>query len=125
MPDHRKKLGDFGEQVALAYLTRQGYTLVARQWRCPAGEIDLLMRDRSGLVFVEVRTRRGEGASIPEESIGRAKQARLSALAYAYLEATGAPADLVWRIDVVAVEIDRSGRVAHVRHIRDAIEEGR
>ena len=124
MPDRRRKLGDFGEQVALAYLTRQGYALVARQWRCPAGEIDLLMRDRTGLVFVEVRTRRGERAGSPEESIGRAKQARLSALAYAYLESIGAPAELVWRIDVVAVEIDRSGRVAQVRHIQNAIEEG-
>jgi putative endonuclease len=123
MSDRRKKLGDFGEQVALAYLTRQGYALIARQWRCPVGEIDLLMRDRAGLVFVEVRTRRGQGASIPEESIGRAKQARLSALAYTYLESTGAPANLAWRIDVVAVEIDHSGRVANVRHIQDAIEE--
>ena len=50
MADQRKKLGDFGEQVALAHLTRQGYRLIARQWRCPAGEIDLLMRDGATLV---------------------------------------------------------------------------
>ena len=58
-----------------------------------------------------------------EESIGRVKQAKLIALAYAYLEATGAPSDLPWRIDVVAINIDRAGRVARLRHIRDAVEE--
>jgi putative endonuclease len=123
MSDLRKKLGDFGEQVATAYLTRQGYALIARQWRCAAGEIDLLMRDGATLVFVEVRTRRGDHAGAAEESVGRGKQARLSTLAYTYLEERSTPADQLWRIDVVAVDIDRSGRVAGVRHIRDAIEE--
>ena len=123
MSDLRKKLGDFGEQVALAHLTRRGYRLVARQWRCAAGEIDLLMRDGATLVFVEVRTRRGERAGAPEESVGRGKRARLSALAYTYLEQSGAPPDALWRIDVVAVDVERSGRVGGVRHIRDAVEE--
>jgi putative endonuclease len=123
MSDLRKKLGDFGEQVATAHLMRQGYALVARQWRCAAGEIDLLMRDGATLVFVEVRTRRGDRAGAAEESVGRSKQAKLSALAYTYLEERGTPADQLWRIDVVAVDIDRSGRVAGLRHIRDAIEE--
>lgn len=123
MPDRRKKLGDFGEQVATAHLMRQGYALIARQWRCAAGEIDLLMRDGATLVFVEVRTRRGGQAGAAEESVGRGKQARLGALAYTYLAEHGTPADEPWRIDVVAVDIDRSGRVVGVRHIRNAIEE--
>ena len=123
MADTRKKLGDFGEQAAAAYLTRQGYREVARKWRCAAGEIDLLMRDGAALVFVEVRTRRG-GAGRAEESVGPAKRARLAALAYTYLDAAAAPADLPWRIDVVAVDVDRSGRIARINHIRDAVEEG-
>ena len=123
MPHQRTKLGDFGEQAAAAHLARRGYELVARKWRCAAGEIDLLMRDGSTLVFVEVRTRRGDRLGAAEESVGRAKQAKLIALAYAYLEMTGAPNDLAWRIDVVALNIDRAGRVARLRHIRDAVEE--
>ncbi|MBK9710826.1 MAG: YraN family protein [Kouleothrix sp.] len=123
MADLRKKLGDFGEQAAAAYLIRQGYAEVGRKWRCSAGEIDLLMRDGAALVFVEVRTRRGDEMGSAEESVGRAKQARLIALAYAYLDATAAPRDLIWRIDVVAVDIDRSGRIARLNHIRDAVEE--
>ena len=74
MRDIRRKLGDFGEQAAAAHLLRQGYALVARKWRCPAGEIDLLMRDGATLVFVEVRTRRGELVGLAEESVGRTKR---------------------------------------------------
>jgi len=123
MPDLRKNLGDFGEQAAAAHLIKRGYALLVRKWRCPAGEIDLLMRDGSTLVFVEVRTRRGDRSGAAEESVGRAKQAKLIALAYAYLEAAGTPDNVPWRIDVVALDIDRAGRVARLRHIRDAVEE--
>jgi len=128
MPDLRKKLGDFGEQAAAAYLTRQGYQLLARKWRNTnrrdgaAGELDLVMRDAATLVFVEVRTRRGP-PGMAEESIGRGKQARLIALAYAYLEAVAAPEDALWRIDVVALDVDRAGRVVRIEHIRNAVEE--
>jgi putative endonuclease len=123
MPDQRRKLGDFGEQVAAAHLTRQGYQVLARKWRYAGGELDLVLRDGATLVFVEVRTRRGDSAGSAEASVGRSKQERLIALAYAYLEATGAPEHSAWRIDVVAIDIDRSGRVARLRHIRDAVEE--
>ena len=134
MPDLRKKLGDFGEQSAAAHLIRQGYELVARNWRGPSraqggpgGELDLVLRDGATLVFVEVRTRRipggGPGSAAGEESVGSRKQARLVALAYAYLEATAVPDDTPWRIDVVALDIDHAGRIAGLRHIRDAVEE--
>jgi putative endonuclease len=129
MPDVRKKLGDFGEQAAAAYLLRQGYVLLERKWRnanggkgFPGGEIDLVLRDGPALVFVEVRTRRGP-AGVAEESVGRGKRARLASLAYAYLEAAAVPPDVPWRIDVVALDIDRAGRVARLEHIRDAVEE--
>jgi putative endonuclease len=134
MPDLRKRLGDFGEQAAAAHLIRQGYELVARNWRGPTraqggpgGELDLVLRDGVALVFVEVRTRRIRGVvqeSVgAEESVGPSKRARLVALAYAYLEAMAVPADTAWRIDVVALDVDRAGRIAGLRHIRDAVEE--
>jgi putative endonuclease len=129
MPDLRKKLGDFGEQATATHLAKQGYELLARKWRNPGngmgvrgGELDLVMRDGPTLVFVEVRTRRSGPMGSAEESVGRAKQERLIALAYAYLEATATPAQ-AWRIDVVALDVDRSGRIARLHHIRNAIEE--
>jgi putative endonuclease len=122
MPDLRKKLGDFGEQVAATHLLKQGYALLARKWRGAGGELDLVLREGATFVFVEVRTRRGP-AGMAEESIGRVKRDRLTALAYAYIEAAGVPDDTPWRIDVVALDIDSTGRIARLAHIRDAVEE--
>src|SRR5262245_6438820 len=111
----RKQLGAFGERVAAGYLERLGYRVVVRNWRCAAGELDLVADDAGTLVFVEVRTRRGvPGAAA--ESVGAAKQARLAGLAYAYLEELGTSAESPWRIDVVAVELDATGRVAQLHH---------
>ncbi|HEU5014598.1 MAG TPA: YraN family protein [Roseiflexaceae bacterium] len=122
MAHDRKKLGNFGEQAAASYLARQGYAIMERQWRGPGGELDLVARDGAVLVFVEVRTRRGDTAGAAEESVGRTKQSRLVNLAYAYLEAHALAPDSEWRIDVVAVAVDHGGRVARLSHIPYAVE---
>jgi putative endonuclease len=118
----RRRLGNFGEAAAAAYLTRQGYALLARQWRCAAGEIDLIAQQDDTLVFVEVRTRRGSTRGTPEESVTASKQARLIALAYTYLAEHAPDEAQPWRIDVVAVEVDRSGRISRLEHLPNAIE---
>jgi putative endonuclease len=123
MPSPRGDLGRLGEDYAAAHLRQAGYTIIARNWRSPAGELDLVAQQGGQLVFVEVRARRA-GATSPEESVGRAKAARLRALAYAYLEAAGVGATAVWRIDVIALEIDRAGRVVRLEQIEHAVEEG-
>jgi putative endonuclease len=122
----RRRLGDFGENVATAHLKRQGYTILARNWRCQLGEIDLIAQAQGDLVFVEVRTRRSRTHGSPEESITKTKQQRLIALAYAYLEAHQLDNDatLAWRIDVVAIDIDHTGRIIRLNHIPYAIEAG-
>lgn len=124
MPDTRRALGTFGESVATAYLVRQGYTIVVRGWRCPRGEIDIVAQHDNELVFVEVRTKRGTAHGTPEESITPAKQARLGALALAYLDAHGIYADSRWRVDVIAVVVDHAGRVARLTQIEHAVGEG-
>jgi putative endonuclease len=118
----RRRLGNFGEAAAAAHLAQQGYELLERQWHISTGEIDLIARHDGQLVFVEVRTRSSSSYGSPEESITAAKQARLIALAYAYLEAHGLH-DAAWRIDVIAVEVDqRSGRINRLAHIVNAVE---
>lgn len=119
--DRRRALGGFGESAAAAHLSRRGMALVARNWRCPLGEIDLVAREGDQLVFVEVRARRGE-AIAPEETIGPAKARRLAALALVYLQAAGLPEHTPWRIDLVAVVVDAAGRVSRLSHIESAIE---
>jgi putative endonuclease len=117
--DDRRRLGQRGEDLAARHLAARGYEIVTRNWRCEAGELDLVARDGDALVFVEVRTRRGEALGTPEESVTPAKQARLIVLAEAYVQAHDWLGD--WRIDVVAVEMDRRGRLLRVEQYENAV----
>ncbi|MFQ5611396.1 MAG: YraN family protein [Anaerolineae bacterium] len=121
---HRKqRTGRRGEDLAVDYLRRQGYEIVVRNWRCRAGEMDIVARQGQMLVFVEVRARRSRRLGTPEESITPAKQARLIEVAQSYLQETGSEA-APWRIDVVAVLLDERGQAARLNHIEYAVGEG-
>ncbi len=120
MGDYKRELGRRGEEIAAAYLREQGYFILARNWRCPAGELDIVAREGETLAFVEVRARRGDRFGTPEESITPAKQAKLVELAQTYLQENGL-ADENWRIDVVALEMDQRGRVNRLNLIRNAV----
>jgi putative endonuclease len=122
MTNARHSLGKRGEQYAAQYLADRGYAIRTRNWRCPVGEIDLVTEHEGQVVFVEVRTRRGNRLGTPEESITPAKRARLIAAAQTYLDEQG-QADRDWRIDVVAIEIGSQGEVRRCTLIENAIEE--
>lgn len=111
--DARRQVGQDGEQRAVDYLKRQGYKIVARNWRNSQGELDIVATVGSELVFVEVRTLESPHFGMPEESVGWRKQRQLAHLAAAYLQHTKHDGD--WRIDVIA--IDRDG----LRHIQNAV----
>ena len=118
----RRRLGAFGERVGAAHLEAQGYRILERNWRCREGEIDIVATIGDCLVFVEVRTRRGQERGSALESVGRVKGARLAVLAQAYCqERPGLPADR--RIDVIAVELSPSGRLLGIQHIENAVGE--
>jgi putative endonuclease len=86
---------------------------VARNWRRPEGELDIVADDRGTCVFVEVRSRTGEQQGHPLESITPHKRARVIRAARLYLEAE-APAASGFRFDVVAVTFDPEGRLEPV-----------
>ncbi len=117
--DDRGGLGRHGEELAAQFLATRGYEILERNWRCAAGELDLVARDGPCLAFVEVRTRRGQQLGSPEESITLAKQARLITLAETYLQDHDWPGP--WRIDVVAVEMDTRGRLQRLDHYENAV----
>ncbi len=117
----RKRLGHTGEEIAARELTRRGYTVRERNWRSAEGELDIVAEQGQTLVFVEVRTRRGDRFGTPEESITPAKRAHLIAAAQAYLQ-TYALEDRDWRIDVVAVELSSQGKLIRVDVLENAIE---
>lgn len=98
----RGELGARAEALAARYVEERGYRVVARNFRCPAGEADLIARDGDEWVVVEVRARRGARLGTPEESLDRRKFARLVTVARWFLAQHGRPAD-PFRIDLVAV----------------------
>ena len=110
MSDTRVKLGRRGEELAVAELTRQGYEIVARNWRCPAGEVDVVACLDEVWYFYEVRTRRGREFGTPEESLTPAKQQRMIDVALTYLGEHDLH-DVDWRISLVAIEMNRAGKL--------------
>jgi len=122
MTDRRRALGQAGESLAAQELERRGYRIVARNWRCPVGEIDIVAEKDDALIIVEVRTRRGGERGTPEESITPAKQAKLIEVALTYVQAHSAD-DRDWRIDVVAVELSPRGELIRLDVIENAVEE--
>ena len=109
-------VGGYGERVAAGHLERVGMVVLARNWRCELGEIDLVARDGDDLVVCEVKTRRGVAFGSPLEAVTPAKAARLRRLAARWLHETGVRPAAV-RIDVVAVLAARRG-AASVEHLR-------
>ena len=117
----RIDLGRRGERLAEEKLTAAGYVLVTRNFRCTAGEIDLIARQGDTLVFVEVRTRRGEAFGLPEASLTPAKRRHLIAAAQTYLQENNLP-DAAWRIDMVAVEFSPRGELMRVDIVENAVQ---
>lgn len=122
MTNTRQTLGKLGEDLAARRLAALDYVICARNWRCAAGEIDLVTERAGALIFVEVRTRRGDRFGTPEESITPRKRAKLMSAALTYLDKHAAT-DRAWRIDVVAIEIGPRGEVVRFNVIENAIEE--
>ena len=107
--------GAWGEDLALRYLLRRGYRLVARNYRKRRGEIDLIVTDDETLVFVEVKLRRSTGFGDPLEAVTSRKQATIRSLAEQYL-AENQPEFETLRFDVIGILATRSGtRIVHIQ----------
>ena len=120
----QQALGRRGEDLAESFLRARGYEILARNYRTPVGEVDIVARQGETLIFVEVKTRRSRRFGLPEEALTRRKQAHLLAAAQTYLAehvGVGTPTypAAAWRVDVIAVELDAAG--AHVRQIENAV----
>ena len=121
MSTGRQALGRRGERLARQRLEATGYSVLQANYRAKAGEIDLIAEKGDTLVFVEVRTRTGRAVGAPEESLTPQKRAHLVDAAGEYLQANGAE-DREWRIDLVAVEVGRDGRVQRLDVVENAVE---
>ncbi|MGB9803400.1 MAG: YraN family protein [Desulfofundulus sp.] len=115
----RKAQGRKGEDEAARYLAGLGYRLVARNYRCLYGEVDIIARDGRTLVFVEVRSRTTNNYGLPQESVGSQKRTRLRRVACCYLAAGIGHRGPV-RFDVLAIKYGADGRVESLAHIKNA-----
>lgn len=109
-------VGAYGERVAVEHLKRAGMVVLDRNWRCPQGEIDIVLRDGDVLVVCEVKTRTSDIFGAPLEGVTAQKAQRLRRLAAAWLLARGVRVADV-RIDLVGVLRPPRGP-AEVEHVR-------
>ena len=112
--------GRAGEAAAEAILLSRGLEIDGTNFRVREGEIDVICRSGDQFVFVEVKTRRTGTFGIPEESLYPVKAGRLITAAQAYLEQLGQP-DADWRIDLLAIEMDRTGQVTRSNLVENAV----
>lgn len=112
-------VGRYGEQRAVDHLAAAGLEILARNWRCREGEIDIVARDGPALVFVEVKTRSSLAFGSPAEAVDRAKSARIRQLALRWILAQRELGEQTFwssvRFDVVSVVRGRDGvQIAHL-----------
>lgn len=118
----RRRVGQQGEKLAAEELQRQGMTIVARNWTCSIGEIDIIAEETDDrgrtVVFCEVKCRTGVGYGEPLEAITYAKVRKLRQLAAEWLRQTDVAPEVA-RIDAIGVVLEprRPPRLTHVRDI--------
>ena len=115
------KLGQHGERIAARYLRLRLYRVLARNYRTPFGEIDLVCRRSGVLVFVEVKTRTSQHFGNPETAITMQKMSHLIKAAECYRrreQCHGQP----WRIDVLAIDVTANSRPA-ITHFENAVQD--
>ena len=118
----RQEVGKLGEKLAQKFLKKKGYRIRETNFRCREGEIDFVAQQKDYLVFVEVRTKSSLDFGTPEESITQSKKAKLVASALTYIS-THQNLPPLWRIDVVAIEVDQKGKSKRIELIENAVSE--
>ena len=109
---NNKNTGALGEKIALNYLLSINYELITSNYSTRFGEIDLIMRDKDRLVFVEVKTKKGLGWGRPEEMFTRNKYRKVKNMATVYLEGR----EVKSRIDMVAVVLGQDNEPVSVKY---------
>ncbi len=117
----RKWLGNKSEGFAAKVLASKGYIILARNWRCKLGELDIVARFKNTVVFVEVRSRSCDHTVIAAESIGRDKQIKLSRAAAAFIRSHKLQGSS-FRFDVIAIAWKNNSPNPDLAHHENAFE---
>jgi putative endonuclease len=114
-----KLLGSKGESLAAQFLRKQGYSIIAHNYKTRIGEIDIIAKDGETIVFVEVKTRSDDMFCEPYESVNTAKRQKIKNVASLYLQKQ--KKEYPARFDVISITYQEDGQKS-IRHIRDAFE---
>ncbi len=117
MKEHNLEIGHLGEDIARRYLEKKGYFIVDQNYKNKYAEIDLIVKDKDSLVFVEVKTRINEHFGIPEDAINRNKLRRLIRNAQVYMMRKNY--DLDFRIDAVCIVLDENKQPLRIDHYKN------
>lgn len=120
MTFERLDLGKKGEGLAVKYLERQGYKIIARNYKTKLGEIDVIGDERGCICFIEVRSVNSRRFCSPEDTINNRKQGRIAKAALSYIKRHGLE-DASCRFDVVCIE-DADTNLPNIRLIKNAFE---
>ena len=112
------ELGRMGEAIALEFLNRHNYTTVATGWRSRFGEIDLIVKNREYLVFVEVKLRKNSQFAHAREYVGKTKQRKIKTTASSWLSFNRT--SLQPRFDVIEIYMPKADAVPEIIHIENA-----
>lgn len=118
----KKYTGSLGEEISLKFLVTKGYRILAKNYRTPFGEIDIVARHGDSTVFIEVKTRITSSLGPPCLSVTKEKERHLIKSALAYLKRYRL-VDSFWRIDIVSVKLNYDYEVESIEIIENAVEE--
>ncbi|GIP21407.1 MULTISPECIES: YraN family protein [Paenibacillus] len=119
--DTRKEQGRYAEELAADYLKNQGYRILARNWRCRTGELDLIAEYNHDIIVVEVRSRSSRSVvfGTAAESVTARKMNQVRTTAAVYLHRVNR-SDASVRFDVIAVQFGQAGQLESLDHLKNA-----
>ncbi len=115
-----RKLGSFGEEMALRYLLQKGHRLLHKNYHIHGGEIDLIMEKDGIITFVEVKLRTTDNFGGGGEAITRAKKNKLLRSIFTFLQ--NRPRSQRWQLDLIDIRYDKKFRKAFIQHLPHILE---
>lgn len=118
---NKLKLGKFGERLAIFFLQKKGFVLIAKNYRKRVGELDLIMIKNNVLHFIEVKTRTNENYGSGADAVNEFKQRKLVKMSEIFLSENPKFDRLQFQIDVAEIFIERKTKKARVKLLEDVV----
>lgn len=116
-----RDIGNFGEELAVKYLSNNGYFIMARNFRCRLGELDIIAKDKGYIAFIEVKTRYNDYYGSPGEAVNYQKQTRIYRAAQTFIS-TNRLENNNFRFDVVEILIKLQNNKYNLKLIKNAFQ---